>query len=255
MQISYGYCYATNRYFANLYGVTNGTVSKWLAHLQEKGYITIEVKRNEKQEVIGRNIYIVDNPYSQKESHPYGEKEPYPYSQKEPYPMVKNEKENNINNNNININNNKESVSVYNNINNNKGKEKEKTEQTTKQTNERKVYANKVSMAETEYNALINKLGEQKTKELIEKLSLYKQSSGKSYYSDYATILKWYKEDLEKEKEKQNKVNQNIKNPTPYPLPNKIQPNYEQREYPPDFFDQFYANNLENYKKLYGEGG
>ena len=166
--------------------------------------------------------------------------------------MYENVQENNINNNNININN-KESVSVYNNINNNKGKEKEKTEQTTKQTNERKVYANKVSMAETEYNALINKLGEQKTKELIEKLSLYKQSSGKSYYSDYATILKWYKEDLEKEK--QNKVNQSIKNPTPYPLPNKIQPNYEQREYPPDFFDQFYANNLENLRNIYGEGG
>ena len=94
-----GYCFAQNKYFAELYNVTNGTVSKWFAHLQRLGYINIEIKRNEKQEIIARNIYIVDTPYGQKELYPYGEKRPYPYSQKEPYPMVKNVKDNNINNN------------------------------------------------------------------------------------------------------------------------------------------------------------
>ena len=47
-----GYCWATNQYFAELYNVTNGTVSKWLSHLQKLGYIQIEIKRNEKQEII-----------------------------------------------------------------------------------------------------------------------------------------------------------------------------------------------------------
>ena len=86
-----GYCFAQNKYFADLYNVTNGTVSKWFSHLQKLGYINIEIKRNEKQEILARYIYIVDTPY--------GQKRPYPYSQKEPYPMVKNDKDNIINNN------------------------------------------------------------------------------------------------------------------------------------------------------------
>lgn len=88
-----GYCFAQNKYFADLYNVTNGTVSKWFSHLQKLGYINIEIKRNEKQEIIARHIYIVDTPY--------GQKRLYPYSQKQPYPMVENDKDNNINNNNI----------------------------------------------------------------------------------------------------------------------------------------------------------
>lgn len=86
-----GYCYAQNKYFAELYNVTNGTVSKWLSHLQKLGYIQIEIKRNEKQEIISRYIYIVDTPY--------GQKRLYPYCQKQPYPMVKNDIDNIINNN------------------------------------------------------------------------------------------------------------------------------------------------------------
>ena len=42
-----GYCYAQNRYFADLYGVSIETVSRWLSNLQKCGFIQIEVKRNE----------------------------------------------------------------------------------------------------------------------------------------------------------------------------------------------------------------
>lgn len=84
-----GYCFAQNKYFAKLYNVTNGTVSKWFSHLQKLGYIKIEIKRNEKQEILARYVYIVDNPYCQKRL--------YPYCQKQPYPMVENDKNNNIN--------------------------------------------------------------------------------------------------------------------------------------------------------------
>ncbi len=65
-----GYCYAQNRYFASLYNVSIETVSRWLSHLQQLGFIKIEVKRNERQEVIARYIYIVDIPYSQKNQYP-----------------------------------------------------------------------------------------------------------------------------------------------------------------------------------------
>ena len=54
-------------------------------------YIKIEIKRNEKQEIIARHIYIMDIPYGQKKTYPYG--------QKYQYPMVKNDIENIINNN------------------------------------------------------------------------------------------------------------------------------------------------------------
>ena len=61
-----GYCYAQNRYFSNLYGVSIETVSRWLSNLQKCGFIQIEVKRNENKEVIARYIYIVDVPSHQK---------------------------------------------------------------------------------------------------------------------------------------------------------------------------------------------
>lgn len=86
-----GYCFAQNKYFAELYNVTVGTVSKWLSHLQKLGYIVIEIIRNNKNEITARHIYINDAPY--------GEKKPYPYCEKEQYPMVKNDIDNNINNN------------------------------------------------------------------------------------------------------------------------------------------------------------
>lgn len=65
-----GYCYAKNRYFANLYGVNIETVSRWLSHLQSLGFIQIEIIRNANKEVVARNIYIMDIPYCQKNQYP-----------------------------------------------------------------------------------------------------------------------------------------------------------------------------------------
>lgn len=84
-----GYCFAQNRYFAELYNVTIGTVSKWISHLQKLGYILIIIERNDRNEIISRKIYINDIPYCQKR--------PYPYGEKKLYPMVKNDIDNNIN--------------------------------------------------------------------------------------------------------------------------------------------------------------
>ena len=38
-----GYCYASNRYFVELYGVTDRAVQKWIKDLAACGYITVEV--------------------------------------------------------------------------------------------------------------------------------------------------------------------------------------------------------------------
>ena len=84
-----GYCYAQNRYFADLYNVSIETVSRWLSNLQKCGFIRIEVKRNINNEVIARYIYIIDVPSPQKNQ--------YPYLQKNQKGIDENVKENNIN--------------------------------------------------------------------------------------------------------------------------------------------------------------
>lgn len=69
-----GYCYAQNKYFADLYNVTAVSVSRWISSLQELGYIKTEIKRNKNKEIVSRNIYIADIPYYQKNQYPYIQK-------------------------------------------------------------------------------------------------------------------------------------------------------------------------------------
>ena len=58
-----GYCWASNGYFADLYGVSKVTVSRWIKALSDKGYITTEVELKENSnEVLHRYIKIVDTP-------------------------------------------------------------------------------------------------------------------------------------------------------------------------------------------------
>lgn len=84
-----GYCYATNKYFADLYNVTNHTVSQWISHLEKKGYIQIDIIRNDKKEIKERRIFIHDIPYVQKNT--------YPYVLKNTEPMYKKVQDNNKN--------------------------------------------------------------------------------------------------------------------------------------------------------------
>lgn len=52
-------------------------------------------------------------------------------------------------------------------------------------------YADFVSLTLEEYEKLLEQFGEQGTTERIERLNLYKGSTGKKYKSDYLTILNW----------------------------------------------------------------
>lgn len=44
----YGYCWATNEYFAGLYSVATATVSRWITQLEKRGYIRCEMTANAK---------------------------------------------------------------------------------------------------------------------------------------------------------------------------------------------------------------
>lgn len=91
-----GYCYAQNKYFADLYNVTIVSVSRWISHLQEMGYIETEVVRNENKKIVTRKIYIPHIPYIQKRQYPSYQKNQYPYIQKNQEGINKNVKDNNI---------------------------------------------------------------------------------------------------------------------------------------------------------------
>ena len=85
-----GYCFATNSYFANLYNVIPGTISRWISHLSKLGYINVELIKNDKKEITERRIYITDiscrkivqDTYKQNSTYPYKQNKQYPISQK-----------------------------------------------------------------------------------------------------------------------------------------------------------------------------
>lgn len=55
-----GYCWATNEYFAQLYEVHSKTISQWINELKEKGYINVELIRNEKSKAIEKRIISIN---------------------------------------------------------------------------------------------------------------------------------------------------------------------------------------------------
>ncbi len=92
-----GYCFATNNYFSNLYGVIPGTISRWISHLDKLGYIKVELIKNNKKEIIERRIYITDISCRQIMQNTYKQNSTYPYEQKNIESMSKKAKGNNIN--------------------------------------------------------------------------------------------------------------------------------------------------------------
>ena len=99
----YGYCYATNGYFAKLYGVKKYTITRWIKNLEKNGYVFTELiyKENSK-EVDKRKIYIVP---THKKNSTYPQKSGEGYSQKCEGGTHKNVGENNTSINTINKNN------------------------------------------------------------------------------------------------------------------------------------------------------
>ena len=73
-------------------------------------------------------------------------------------------------------------------------KEKKETIQ-KKGAKPKKRFLNFVLLTEEENQTLIDKLGKEKTSDLVERLNNYIGSTGKKYKSHYFTILNWYKKD------------------------------------------------------------
>lgn len=153
--------------------------------------------------------------------------------------VVKNLDNKTLNNSNTSNENFKEQDVENLEINNNNNNNNDHTHEQC--SSEEKIeYAKLVTMTEKEYQDLIATYCQEMTNQLIEQLSLYKQANGKRYDCDYAAILRWVTvkvHEIEKEqknyKDFKNKINKNyqVKKPT-----------FDQRDYPPIFFDDLYAN-------------
>ncbi len=67
-----GKCWATNKYFAELYEVSKETISRWVSGLVDSGHISSEIFRKENSgEIDVRVLTLITRPYCEKKSIPY----------------------------------------------------------------------------------------------------------------------------------------------------------------------------------------
>jgi len=80
-----GYCFASNGYLAGLLNAQPHTVSKWVSHLKELGFVFVDIIKNDKGEIIQRRIYPNDTPYAINRTYPYSIERTKGMSQKGQY--------------------------------------------------------------------------------------------------------------------------------------------------------------------------
>ncbi|MDE7522892.1 conserved phage C-terminal domain-containing protein [Ligilactobacillus salivarius] len=96
----YGYCVAGNGYFSKLYNVSDRSVTRWIKHLKELGYLKyVPIYKKDSKEVDERRLYPLTNSKEPLDKNVYGGR------QKCPRPLDKNVEDNITSINNINTNN------------------------------------------------------------------------------------------------------------------------------------------------------
>ena len=179
LSILRGYCFATNKYFSNLYNCHVNTISRRIKALEKHGYIKVEITRDEKTKKYTRKIYLTEN-FIQKALTQIDDRTNTKICGKS---LTNNGEYNNINiNDTNNLNNILESF-------------------------------DNIKLTDEQIETLKNEYGASNTYEAIEYLSLYKKSSGKEYRDDYATIKLWVMDNVirnENNHTKKNKITSEI---------------------------------------------
>ena len=65
----HGFCFASNKYFAELYKVNKNTISSWISDLKNYGFVTVKIERNVNNQITKRCIGILkkmDKPIHEK---------------------------------------------------------------------------------------------------------------------------------------------------------------------------------------------
>lgn len=172
-----GFCWATNKYFSELYDVDESTVKRWLASLKVEKFIFLDVEKNGIQ--TQRKIWI-----SLESKRIYTEAQKCaPGGSKMNPGGLKNEPPSQANN--LLINN----------------KYKNTKEEETLSRPPPIFSYKKVKMKREEYENLVKDFGEEKVKDYIERLDAYgeqKAKKFKEYTSHSAVIRTWIRKDSEK---------------------------------------------------------
>ena len=70
-----GFCWATNKYFSELYEVSTTSISKWISSLIEFGYLKSSIKYKEgSKEILNRYLTLLTYPIEEKLNTPIEEK-------------------------------------------------------------------------------------------------------------------------------------------------------------------------------------
>lgn len=112
----FGYCFATNEYFAKLYNLSEDRISKLIHLLEKKGYIEIFITRNSNNFIIDRKIKLLDPgllPNEKVKNNDSSVKNNYGEKLKITFSNGKNDKDNINTNNNNTLNTNTISMSEY----------------------------------------------------------------------------------------------------------------------------------------------
>ena len=166
-----GLCWASNAYFAGLYEMSKDRISKLISILENKGYISVHVERNDKNEVVKRYIKL----NTVESTTPTVENNETSLVENNETPLVKNNEENNINLNNTRMNN----------INLNIPHSKQKN-----QKHKFGEYQN-VLLSDEELQKLKNEYGDEKTIKAIKLFSELIEMKGYKYKSHYLAMKKW----------------------------------------------------------------
>lgn len=102
-----GYCWATNSYFAELYGVSIPSIKRWIKSLSDKDYIYTKVIRNKETKQVDKRMIYLSNTNDKNISDDTSrfKNERRGQYKNEPTPRFKNEPENNTSINTTSINN------------------------------------------------------------------------------------------------------------------------------------------------------
>ena len=87
-----GYCWASNSYFADLYDVSNVTISRCISQLKEFEYISVSLQYKNNSKEIEKRIISID-PIIKNDNTPI-QKNQYPIIKNDNTPIIKNDKEN-----------------------------------------------------------------------------------------------------------------------------------------------------------------
>ncbi|EFP61845.1 helix-turn-helix domain-containing protein [Erysipelotrichaceae bacterium AF15-26LB] len=157
-----GYCFASNRYFADIFKVSISTVSRWIHQLEEKGYIRCEYLK-EGAHVNCRKIYIEQTLCEAFHylMPPNADSDPSCFCD---VTLPENAKDNIIISNTIEA----PFQGIY-------GE------------------AQNIYLSDDEYRKLVRRCGHEQTSILISDLSYHIASTGRKYKSHYYTILSWYR--------------------------------------------------------------